>query len=60
MCRYRLFLAPCTWSDYYPLPQDEFVEIQTFCLEYSKIKEATALYRLLKSLESGGAEEAAK
>ena len=34
--------------------QDDFVEIQTFSLEYSKIREATALYRLLKTMESGG------
>lgn len=33
--------------------QDESLEIQPFCLEYSKIKEATALYRLLKQLDGG-------
>ena len=34
--------------------KDEYVEIQSFCLEYSKIKEAAALYRLVKTLEGGG------
>ena len=35
--------------------KDEYVEIQAFCLEYSKVKEASALYRLVKTLEGGGA-----
>ncbi|KAL5457229.1 hypothetical protein EMCRGX_G034474 [Ephydatia muelleri] len=36
--------------------QEELVEIQSFCVEFSKVKEASALYKLLKSLESGGSE----
>lgn len=32
--------------------QDHSVEIQQFCLEFSQIREATALYKLLKNLEN--------
>lgn len=35
--------------------KDEYVEIHGFCLDYSRIKEAAALYRLVKTLEVDGA-----
>ncbi|XP_065898324.1 CCR4-NOT transcription complex subunit 11-like [Dysidea avara] len=33
--------------------QDLFIEIETFCLDFNKIKEATALYKLIKTVVSG-------
>merc|ERR1711934_1284636 len=55
----HLYISNCISSCKIINVQDLFIEVQAFCIEFSRIREAASLFRLLKTLENEGTAKAA-